>query len=142
VGLRVFNEDVHRREITRLAGDTLWGITLPPRRWSEVTDALKKRAAVHLSATPARWAGLHGGFSPPFATARENPSAEGEQRKLRLGDQPSDEIDAKEDEKQANKKEHVVQCAHKRHSWRGLRLVKRPFRTSFRETFTQGFWVS
>ena len=45
-------------------------------------------------------------------TARRRPPADGEQRKLKLGDQPSDKICAKEEEKQAKTKEHVVQCTH------------------------------
>ena len=51
---------------------------------------------------------------PPFPTARRRPPADGEHRKLKLGDQPSDQICAKEEEKQANTKEHVVECAHSR----------------------------
>jgi hypothetical protein len=62
--------------------------------------------------TPLRWAFLHGGFTPPFSTARGKKPAEGEQRKLQLGDEPSDRIDATEHEKQDGEKQHVVECTH------------------------------
>jgi hypothetical protein len=43
LGVRVFDEDVHTRQIRPLAGDTLWGKTLKPRRLSEATHALKRK---------------------------------------------------------------------------------------------------
>jgi hypothetical protein len=58
------------------------------------------------------WAIVHCGVFPPFPTAKRRPPADGEQRKLQPGDQPSDQICAKEEEQQASKKKHVVQCAH------------------------------
>ncbi len=53
-----------------------------------------------------------GELAGAFHSILEMPPADGEQRKLKLGDEPSDQIRAKEEEKQASQKEHVVQCAH------------------------------
>ena len=47
-------------------------------------------------------------------TARRRPPADGVQRKLKLGDQPSDKICAKEEEKQASQKKHVIEGTHSR----------------------------
>jgi len=54
------------------------------------------------------------GSRPPWqaATRSQNAPAEGEQRMLELGEQPSDRIYAKKEEKQADKKEHVVEGTH------------------------------
>jgi hypothetical protein len=65
---------------------------------------------------------LHRGFSPPFWTARGRPSADGEQRELKLDDQPSNQIYATEEGKQESKKEHVVHCTHN-HLFHGPSMV-------------------
>ena len=52
--------------------------------------------------TPGQWAFLHGGLTTPVSTAMGKPSGDGEQRKLKLGDDPSERIDAQEEQKQAD----------------------------------------
>jgi hypothetical protein len=50
---------------------------------------------------------------------------------MRLEDEPSHKIYAKEDEKQANKKEHVVKGTHKSQGLRGPEGIERQFKTPF-----------
>jgi hypothetical protein len=50
---------------------------------------------------------------------------------MRFEDEPSHKIYAKEDEKQANKKEHVVKGAHKSQGLRGQEGSERQFKTPF-----------
>jgi hypothetical protein len=64
--------------------------------------------------TRARWAFFERVFSPPISAGRGKPSANREQGKLELGDEPANRIYTKEKEKQKNKKKHVVECTHNR----------------------------
>jgi hypothetical protein len=62
---------------------------------------------------------------------RGGSEADEEERMMRLENRPSHKICAKEDEKQANQEEHIVQGTHKGQRLSGLRAVKRQFGTLF-----------